>query len=553
MLTYYKILQNNVSTCYHSRLQRNIERMKKIMALFSCSFAVLGLTLAFQAHPAVAATMNVQIHTPEEIRSYVKENTSDDTITYAVEPSTKTPYSAGRLSDATQQSALKMLNQMRYIAGIDANVTLDAKYCEEAQAATLVNAINGELSHYPEQPAGMDYPLYKLGLEGASSCNLGLGHGSLHSAIIHGWMNDGDSKNIDRIGHRRWILNPNMGKTGFGVTDAFFAVYAHDYSNNNTCYTNVTWPAQNMPLDYFGSSYPWSVSTGNREDENCVQVELTRESDQKVWRFGKNVSGSTFYVSNSGYGKSGCIIFRPQDVDYEDGDVFTVRITGLKDGELTYKVNFFDLCNHNYANKITQATMKRNGKIADRCLICGKIRSTSVIYRPQTIQLSCDSYEYNGKAKKPSVEVTATDGNVIPSSFYSVIYPKGCKKAGKYKIEIKFRDNYSGTVYKTFEITPKSTSLSSLRSKTGGFTVKWKKKKNNSMTGYQIQYATNKRFKGAKTKNIKKNSVTSLQIRGLKNKTHYYVRIRTYKKTTYERKSVNLYSGWSKVKHVKTK
>ena len=68
-------------------------------------------------------------------------------------------------------------------------------------------------------------------------------------------------------------------------------------------------------------------------------------------------------------------------------------------------------------------------------------------------------------------------------------------------------------------------------------------------TGYQLQYSTSSKFKGAKTVTITKNKTTSKKISKLKAKKKYYVRVRTYKtvgKTKY-------YSSWSKVKSVKTK
>ena len=93
-----------------------------------------------------------------------------------------------------------------------------------------------------------------------------------------------------------------------------------------------------------------------------------------------------------------------------------------------------------------------------------------------------------------------------------------------------------------------ATSITSLSAKDNGFTVKWKKK--TKITGYQIQYSTNSKFKkGNKTIKIKKAKTVSKKITGLKPSKKYYVRIRTYKivnKKTY-------YSSWSKKKNVTTK
>ncbi len=93
-----------------------------------------------------------------------------------------------------------------------------------------------------------------------------------------------------------------------------------------------------------------------------------------------------------------------------------------------------------------------------------------------------------------------------------------------------------------------STTITSVKTKREAFTIKWKKKTN--ITGYQIQYSTNSKFKkGNKTIKIKKAKTVSKKITGLKPSKKYYVRIRTYKivnKKTY-------YSSWSKKKNVTTK
>ena len=88
-----------------------------------------------------------------------------------------------------------------------------------------------------------------------------------------------------------------------------------------------------------------------------------------------------------------------------------------------------------------------------------------------------------------------------------------------------------------------ATSITSLSAKDNGFTVKWKKK--SSITGYQIQYSTNSKFKkGNKSIKIKSAKTVSKKITKLKVAKKYYVRIRTYKGKKY--------SKWSKVKSIKT-
>ena len=84
-----------------------------------------------------------------------------------------------------------------------------------------------------------------------------------------------------------------------------------------------------------------------------------------------------------------------------------------------------------------------------------------------------------------------------------------------------------------------STSISSIKVKNEAITVKWKKK--SGITGYQIQYSTNSRFKKNNKKiKIKNSKTVSKKITGLNPTQKYYVRIRTYKGKKY--------SSWSKKK-----
>ena len=74
--------------------------------------------------------------------------------------------------------------------------------------------------------------------------------------------------------------------------------------------------------------------------------------------------------------------------------------------------------------------------------------------------------------------------------------------------------------------------------------VTWKKVPNSM--GYQIQYATNKKFKKAKKKTVKYTFVT---LKKLKKKKTYFIRIRAYKIADGKK----VYGKWSSVKKVKVK
>lgn len=88
----------------------------------------------------------------------------------------------------------------------------------------------------------------------------------------------------------------------------------------------------------------------------------------------------------------------------------------------------------------------------------------------------------------------------------------------------------------------------------GKKSVKASWKKVTGVTGYQIQISTSNKFsRETSTYSITKKSTTSKTFKSLKAKKKYYVRIRTYKNTKVNGKTVKVYSKWSAVKSVKTK
>ena len=95
---------------------------------------------------------------------------------------------------------------------------------------------------------------------------------------------------------------------------------------------------------------------------------------------------------------------------------------------------------------------------------------------------------------------------------------------------------------------PKSAKFKKVKSAKKAISVEWKKV--GGVKGYQIQVATDKKFKkNKKTVNIKKQKTTKTTVKKLKAKKKYYVRIRTYIIVNGKK----VYSAWSKVKSVKTK
>ena len=291
---------------------------------------------------AASSGLGVESHTQEEIINHIKDSgalITDDTV-YKTDYSAEQPYSAGVLDESTLNSGIAMLNNIRYIAGLNYDVALDDGFNEECQAGALINKINGSISHYPQQPSDMSDEMYQLAYKGCNESNIAWGYSTLNKCIVFGWMSDDDDGNISRVGHRAWCLNPTMGKTGFGVVDNYYNMHSFDGSHTSSV-KNISWPAQNMPVEYFEKNMPWSIFTGSSETASDVKVTLTRQSDGKVWNFSQNSADGYFNCTN--YIQNGTIVFRPGDITgYNDGDVFTVSVTGVKT-PLSYTVSFFSL------------------------------------------------------------------------------------------------------------------------------------------------------------------------------------------------------------------
>lgn len=271
-----------------------------------------------------------------------------------------------------------------------------------------------------------------------------------------------------------------------------------------------------------------------------VYVKLTDEGYNSGYRFNENtnivVNGVTYKFNNE-----------TTSLDPNGETIWYYSLLDMTPNNDNPCIN-----GHTKVRTVTKATINKNGKIVTTCSVCKKTLSTAIIPKISSVKLSSNTFTYNGKTIKPSVIVKDSKGKKINNSNYTVAYSKGRKNVGNYKVTIKFKGNYSGTVNKTFTIIPKSTTLTKLSSSKKKATVKWKKQVSQT-NGYQLQYSLNSNFKSAKVLNVTNNKVTSKSISNLKSKKKYYVRIRTYKNVKVNGKSTKLYSKWSKSLNVKVK
>ena len=277
---------------------------------------------------------------------------------YDIDPSFS-PYNAGSVRSDVLHDALEELNYIRRLIGVPANVTLDSEMTRKAQhGAVLLDAIN-TITHTPSRPSDMAESFYELGYDATTHGNIAWSSGGITINYSNKmYMNDSDSSNISALGHRRWLMNPRMKRTGFGISErrGFAVTYVIDEDEMSSSWPisdeYITWPVNkhSHPLTYFDAGTAWSVTLNDEIFETAstasISVRLLRTSDGRTWDFGANNSDGYFTINTQAYAIDPCIIFRPDDVSgYLNGETWNVYISGLnrKDGasgSISYSVTF---------------------------------------------------------------------------------------------------------------------------------------------------------------------------------------------------------------------
>ena len=316
-------------------------------------------------------------------------------------PRLSSPYYAGSLNPDDVLDALNALRMVRYLAGLPYKGTAftDELNNLSQHGATLL-ALYDSLSHEPEKPADMAQAFYDTAYLGCSNACLSSGYANISAAIL-GLAVDTGQSNINTAGHRRWLLRPGAADFGIGYAkgDDGLRYGGHRVSlyvldgvaeNEAEADTYIAWPSPgDFPIQYFIESQriditssnrvlsPWSLNLGaayQAPDKENITLTLTRSRGGVVvntWQFDKTTpslgdmpSGSMgmhFAANDSdagigaGAGIGKAITFRPDVASLGrilDGDVFTVRVDGLRSAEpgkagmpavLEYSIRFFDL------------------------------------------------------------------------------------------------------------------------------------------------------------------------------------------------------------------
>jgi len=307
--------------------------------------------------------------------------TTSKVTSYGITPNFTPPYSAGTLAQADIDDALNAMKMVRYLAGLPyEKIAFTPVLNDIAQHGAVLLAASNQFAHEPSRPPDMPLDFYNKGYKGCSEANIYAGVSNISTAVL-GFIADPGPNNLDRAGHRRWILKPGGQNFGIGYarygSDSYgghrINMHVFDGLGYWECESDsyIAWPSSgDFPIQYFVNSnsitgtplFPWSVNLGapyQNPDKANITLTLTRERDGKVWTFdsttpslgGTTSNGMHFAVDNGGYGMTKAIVFRPDTASLGpiiDGDIFHVRILGIRtttgaQTSLEYDINFFDL------------------------------------------------------------------------------------------------------------------------------------------------------------------------------------------------------------------
>ncbi len=255
---------------------------------------------------------------------------------YAIRPTLETG-NPGLLSRAALNDINHVTNTLRYSLGLP-EVAISQEKSHYAQAAAVINSLNGGLDHHPKVPRGMseDDQLYKDGYKGASESNLHMGTNMLRQ--INSFTKDASKKNWDKVGHRKWLISPFVDTFGYGFYDRYGAAYVFSDGWPDTELEVVAYPSNVGLTEFFNDKTPFSFSVTEAFDISNVTIKMTELKTGKVMEY---KTGKNIYVTNTQY-KYGYMDNLSWGLGFkgEHGDQYEIEIDGIKLNGLDYPVNY---------------------------------------------------------------------------------------------------------------------------------------------------------------------------------------------------------------------
>ena len=278
---------------------------------------------------------------PEYDQAYWRQFTADlaegtyreAEFLYAEEPDVDA-CQAGRLTQAAKNRALETMNKIRALHGVPP-VQYSSRYDRQMQEASLIQAANRYLTHYPE-PSDQCYT--EAGAAGSGTSNL-IRYGRDPAFHMVAWTDDG---RVRGSGHRRWILNPfatymSYGQVGYGYAAQKVSGFDDEPSITSRIDVDyVAFPYETYPFHLVENNPPWSFSVvedksrlwGNAHPYfDTTTVSVTHVSD------GARLIISNRYTDTTGAGVPNFLSWQVEDWDYDTLYEVEISNVAMQSGE----------------------------------------------------------------------------------------------------------------------------------------------------------------------------------------------------------------------------
>ena len=239
----------------------------------------------------------------------------------------------GSTSQEYRDSVIGRINWYRQMAGLP-QVTERSEYSTAARETAMMISAENNLSHYPSS----DWACYTtVGAATAARSNLALGTAGV--SAIDGYMQDSGLHNIS-VGHRLWILYPQLRETGTGDVPQGRRSNALHVQDDNAWGSRpdvreergfVSWP----PSGYIPAQTAWSRWSFTLPNANFSSATVTVTNDQGPVQV--QILSRVAGVENG-------IVWAV------NGDTNSGQLPQPTDGDLCYIVNISDV----YVNHVKQ-------------------------------------------------------------------------------------------------------------------------------------------------------------------------------------------------------
>lgn len=416
-----------------------------------------------------------------------------------------------------------------YVNGISVNVTAKERYDYAFQVLELVNA---ERAKQGEKALTMDSSLLDTAMlrgfetilynshtrPAGDNCftanNLMMGENiawgqTSPSGVMNSWMNSS--------GHRANILNSNYTTIGIGAVEI---------------------NGENYWVQCFGTESKGTAASSSYKNKTNTRTVIVKKDAEYYAGFFKIAKtrlkiGETTTIQNLWEGYWNYIDIGNSGATAESSNP---SVCTVSNGKITAKAAG--------TAKITMYYPGYKEKAVTQKITVTKSAASKAKTYKVTFDANGGSASYGSKSVKAKASVgtlpKATRAKYTFTGWYT-------KKSGGSKVSASTKVTGNCTYYAHWKkVTVSKGSVSKLTNGKGKkMTVSVKKI--SGASGYQILYAANSKFTGAKTKTTSK---TSLIISGLKKNKTYYVKVRAYKKDS---KGKKVYGSYSAVRKIKIK